>query len=110
MRLARLFTLGIGVAVYLLSLTWGDSLFDISRKAFEGYTTLVPTLLLGVQWRRFTAAGAIASIVAANGVLWASWSFGGLGFLGFLPVFWAFVAGLLAGVGVSLGRPSRASL
>jgi len=106
-RLARLFTLGIGVAVYLLSLTWGESLFDISRKAFEGYTTLVPTLFLGVQWRRFTALGAIASIVAANGVLWASWSFGGLDFLGFLPVFWAFAAGLLAGVGVSLAGPPR---
>jgi len=108
-RLARWFTVGIGVAVYGLSLTWGDSLFDISRRAFEGYTTLVPTLFLGVQWKRFTATGAIASIVTANFVLWAGWGIGGLNFLGFLPVFWAFVAGIAAGIVFSLSSRPRGS-
>jgi len=100
-RHGRVFALTVGVLVFVLAQTWGASVFDISRRAFEGYTTLVPTLLLGVRWRRFTAAGAIASILLGNAVLLLAWA-GQLPTAGFLPVFWGVVAALAAGVLVSL--------
>ena len=107
----RLFTFGVAAIVYALSLVWGESVFDISRKAFEGYTTLVPTLFLGVRWRRFTASGAVASVLAGNAVLALGWWWPAFPHLGFLPVLWAFVVAGLVGVGVSLaGRAPDAAL
>jgi SSS family solute:Na+ symporter len=99
----RVFIFLIAALVYVLSLLWGDSVFDISRKAFEGYTTLVPTLFLALRWRRFTAAGALVSILLGNAVLAAGWALGeAFPAFGFLPVFWAFVAASAGGVLVSL--------
>lgn len=83
----RLFAVGLAIAVYLLALLWErNSVFAISRKAFEGYTTLVPTLLLGVRWRRFTALGAVGSLVTGTVVLALGWA-DVLPTAGFLPVF-----------------------
>lgn len=101
--LGRLFSLGVGATVLILAITWNESIFGISRKAFEGYLTLFPTLLLGVRWSRFTAAGALASMVVGNVVLALGWM-GVLPLFGFLPPFWALVAGFAAAVGVSLAR------
>jgi SSS family solute:Na+ symporter len=99
----RVFILAVAAVVYVLTLTWGDSVFAISRKAFEGYTTLVPTLFLALRWRRATAAGAIASILAGNAVLVLGWALGAdFPGLGFLPVLWAFVLGSATCVAVSL--------
>ena len=104
--LGRMFSLGIGAIVLVLAIVWNESIFGISRKAFEGYLTLFPTLLLGVRWSRFNASGALASMVAANVVLILGWM-GWLPLFGFLPPFWALVAGFAAGIGVSLaGRPA----
>ena len=97
----RLFSIAVAALVYGLSITWDDSVFGISRKAFEGYLTLFPTLLLGVRWSRFNASGALASLAAGNLVLIAGWM-GWLPLFGFLPPFWALVAGFAAGIGVSL--------
>lgn len=102
----RLFTGAIAAIVFVLALTWDRSIFDISRKAFEGYLTLFPTLLLGVRWSRFTAGGALASMAAGNLVLFLGWA-GVLPLFGFLPPFWALVAAFLAAwVG---SRPWRAA-
>lgn len=107
-RNAQLFGVIVAAATYGLSMLWGASVFDIAKVAFSGYVTLVPTLFLGVRWARFTKGGAFASIVVGNAVL-------GLGLLevlptfGFLPVFWALLAGLAAGVGVSLLQPAPES-
>ena len=98
----RLFTLAVAAVVYFLSLTWGDSVFDISRKAFEGYTTLVPTLVLGMRWDRFRAPAAAASILTGNAVLALGWSWPGFPTLGFLPAFWSFAAAWIAAVVVTL--------
>lgn len=103
----RIFSALIGAVVFLLAVTWNESVFGISRKAFEGYLTLFPTLLLGVRWSRFSAAGALASLAAGNGVLILGW-LGLIPLFGFLPPFWALVAGFAAGIGVSLLRPRRA--
>ena len=97
----RLFSIAIAAVVYLLALLWDDSVFTISRKAFEGYLTLFPTLLLGVRWHRLTAAGALASLAVGNAVLVAGWM-GWLPLFGFLPPFWALIAGFAAAIGVSL--------
>ncbi len=104
---ARLFSIAIGAVVFVLAISWNESIFGISRKAFEGYLTIFPTLLLGVRWSKFTGAGALASLAAANLVLILGW----LGYwplFGFLPPFWALVAGFAVGIGVSLARPKRA--
>lgn len=103
---SRLFTLALSLAVLALVLARPASLFDIAAFSFSGYVTLTPALLLGVRWRRFTAAGAIASIVLGNlalglalaGVLPAPF--------GVLPVAWG-LAGAIAGalVGTALTRP-----
>ncbi|MDA8020452.1 MAG: sodium:solute symporter family protein [Thermoanaerobaculia bacterium] len=107
--LGRFFSLGIGATVLILAITWNESIFGISRKAFEGYLTLFPTLLLGVRWARFTAAGALASMVIGNLVLVLGWM-GKLPLFGFLPPFWALVAGFAAAIGVSLmSRPALPS-
>jgi SSS family solute:Na+ symporter len=103
-RLGRIFGLVVAAAVYVLSLTWGDTVFGIARIAFSGYVTLVPTLFLGVRWRRFTAAGAVASILVGN-LVYGLGVAGLLPLAGFLPVFWALVAGIAAAVGVSLITP-----
>ena len=97
----RLFGLAIGAGVFVLSLTWDSSVFDIGRKAFSGFVAMTPVLFLGVLWRRFTAAGAVASLVVGNVVLFLG--FGGMiPLAGFLPVFWALIAGLATAVVVSL--------
>jgi len=101
----RLFSAGIGVLVYVLAVTWDESIFGISRKAFEGYLTLFPTLLLGMRWSRFTATGALASLISGNAILILGW-LGWIPLFGFLPPFWALVAGFAAGIGGSLmSRP-----
>ena len=100
-RLGRIFGAVVAGATYVLSQLWGASVFDIARLAFSGYVTLVPALFFGVRWPRFTVQGAAASIVSGNVVY-------GLGLakllplMGFLPVFWALLAAIGAGVGVSL--------
>jgi len=106
-RVGRLFGLVVAAAVYVLSLTWGDTVFGIARIAFSGYVTLVPTLFLGVRWRRFTAPGAAASLVVGN-VVYGLGIAGVLPMAGFLPVFWAFIAGVVAAVVVSLATPASA--
>ena len=106
--LGRVFSLGVGATVLILAITWNESIFGISRKAFEGYLTLFPTLLLGVRWSRFTAGGALASMVVGNLVLVLGWT-GMLPLFGFLPPFWALVAGFAAAIGVSLLGHSKAS-
>jgi SSS family solute:Na+ symporter len=92
----RVFGVLIFAVVFVLTLTWGSSVFSLASFSFSGYVTLAPALFLGVRWRRFTATGAAASILAANGVYWACLA-GWVPLAGFLPVFWAFVAGCAAG-------------
>jgi SSS family solute:Na+ symporter len=101
----RTFTLLLSLAVYLLVLRRPASIFDIAAFAFSGYVTLVPTLYLGLRWRRCTAAGAVASICAGTLALVLAQ----LGVLpapgGVLPVAWGLLAAVLAAVGVSLVTP-----
>ncbi len=105
--IGRLFTVAVAALTFILSITWEESIFAISRQAFEGYVTLFPTLLLGVRWRGFTAAGALWSLAAGNLVLVAGWQ-GWFPTFGFLPPFWALVAGFAAGILASYATRRRA--
>jgi SSS family solute:Na+ symporter len=94
----------------VLTLTWGSSVFALAGFSFSGYVTLAPALFLGVRWRRFTATGAAASIVFANVVYWACLA-GWIPLAGFLPVFWALLAGCAAGyLGSALGAKGDTAL
>lgn len=95
----------VAVLVYLLWLVSDETIFGLASVAFSGYVTLAPLLFLGVRWKRLTAAGALASMVAGSLVyfialgnpfapgaaLTPSWG-------GFLPVVWGFVAAVAGAV------------
>lgn len=100
--LSRLFLIVLCCVVYGVVLWQPASIFDIAKFAFSGYVTLVPTLYLGLHWRRFTASGAIASILLANIVLIAGFAGVLPTFAGLLPVVYALVVAIVAGVVVSL--------
>lgn len=108
-REGRLFGVLLSVVVFLLWYFGGQSIFAMASVAFSGYVTLAPMMFLGVRWSRFNRQGAIASVLAGNGVYFLClWQGGGLSgalqpsLFGFLPVFWAFLAAVAAGVGVCL--------
>lgn len=106
--LGRWFVLVVAAVTFVIVLLRPASIFDIASFSFSGYVTLVPTLLLGVRWRRFTATGAIASIVAGNVVLLATW---GDSPLTLLPVAWGLSAASVAAVvGSLVSRPPPAEL
>ncbi|HIA00446.1 MAG TPA: hypothetical protein EYN66_00780, partial [Myxococcales bacterium] len=109
-RYGRIFSVVLAVLVYLLAQVLGKSVFEVAFIAFCGYVTLVPTLFLGVRWKRFTVTGAVASIVLGNTVYFMGLA-GWLPLFGFLPVFWALIVGIAAAVLGSLwSAPADAEL
>lgn len=108
----RLFLLAVGAAAFLLHEAverWQVSIFALAQFAFSGYVMIFPTLALALRWRRFTAAGALASLALGLATL-AAFTQGWLPGLGFLPVLPAFLVALAAAIGVSLAStpPPRA--
>jgi len=105
----RVFGALLALVVFLLWRFGGQSIFAMASVAFSGYVTLAPMMFMGVRWSRFNREGAIASILAGNGVYFLClWQGGGLSgalqpsLFGFLPVFWAFLAALFGGVAACL--------
>lgn len=98
--LGRVFMVVLALATYLFVLQRPASIFDLAGFSFSGYLTLVPTLFLALHWRRFTATGAIASIVGGN-LVWILSYQGFIPGLGLLPVAWGFGTAILVGVAVS---------
>ncbi len=99
-RVGKILCVLIAFSVYGLAQVWGSSVFDIASIAFSGYVTLVPALFFTVRWQRFTAAGAVASILVGNVVL----ALGLAGLIplgGFMPIFWGVILGTLTGLAVS---------
>jgi SSS family solute:Na+ symporter len=96
-RLGRLFVVALAAVTYGVALWRPASIFSIASFSFSGYVTLIPTLLLGLHWRRMSATAAIASIVAGNMAL-------GLAALapappaGVLPVAWGLATGLVVAI------------
>jgi SSS family solute:Na+ symporter len=65
--LARSFIVGIVIVTYLLSLAEPRRVFQMGVWCFSGFSSLFPIIFTAVYWRRLTAAGAIAGILAAFG-------------------------------------------
>ncbi|MFD9407760.1 sodium:solute symporter [Streptomyces sp. NPDC059989] len=66
-----------------------NTLVRLSLVSYEGMAQLVPMLLLGLVWRRLTAAGAVSGLIAGVGLVC------GLVFTGNDPV-WGLNAGMVA--------------
>lgn len=108
-RFGRLFLVALAGVTWWIVVQQPASIFKLAALSFSGYVTLVPTLYLGLRWRRFTVEGAAASIVLGNVVL--ALSFAELiPALGLLPVAWGFGAAIIGAViGTLLSKP-RASV
>lgn len=109
-RLARWFIVVIVAFTYLLSLLKPAGVFDLGLWCFGGFAGLVPLVLAALYWRRLTAAGAAASVIAMA-ITWLLLFFVDMGgyppdprytFLGMLPVATIVAVSTIALVGVSL--------
>lgn len=65
----RLFTVGILVVTFLLSLVMDRSLFKLGVWCFTGFAALLPVVVAAIFWRRSTKWGAFASTISVV-VLW----------------------------------------
>ncbi len=105
-RISQLFVVVIAVITWLIVIQEPASIFTVASLSFSGYVTVVPTLLLGLRWARFTVVGATCSLLLGNAVLLASW-LEWLPSLGLLPVAWGLMAAIVgAVVGSLLSRPT----
>lgn len=71
MWIARTFVVAIVGVCYALSLMGLRSVFDLGVWSFMGFAGLFPIVVAALYWRRLTAAGALAGILAMAG----SWAF-----------------------------------
>ena len=108
LRLARRFVAAIVLATYLLSLVSTRGIFELGVWCFSGFSGLFPVVVASLYWRRATAAGAIAGVLAATAV-WivlflTTQSTAGHESLvgGVMPVTWIFLSSTIAIVVVSL--------
>jgi solute:Na+ symporter, SSS family len=116
--IARLFIIAIVAVTYLLSLWEPPGVFTLGVWCFSGFTGLFPLIVAALYWRRLTAAGAAASILAMVATwFWLFWQSGfganaNYTFAGFMPVAVIFAAATIALVAVSLvtSPPSSATL
>ena len=113
--MARGFVVGIVALTYILALLLqSQNVFDLAVWCFSGFAALTPLVIAALYWKRATAAGAFASVIAVV-VTWviffAMSGFGGefTGMGGVMPAAICWVAGALAMVVVSLATkpPSK---
>ncbi len=67
--LARSFVIGVVAITFTLSIYLPRSVFELGIWSFTGFTGLFPIVVAGLYWRRVTAIGAIASVIA-TAVTW----------------------------------------
>jgi SSS family solute:Na+ symporter len=106
-RLARMFLIVLAGVTFWIVIQQPASIFTLASASFSGYVTVVPTLLLGLHWRRFTVWGASASLVLGNVVLLLSFA-GVIPLLGLLPVAWGLGAAIVGAVLGSLASQPTA--
>ncbi len=117
--MGRLFIVFIVIATWVFSVMGEPKgVFKLGVWCFSGFAGLFPIVFASIYWRRVTAAGAIASVVATAVVWLVLFHQGKYGadaeylFLGMEPAGPVFMASLAALVGVSLltRPPSEATL
>ncbi|MFT4548351.1 MAG: SSS family solute:Na+ symporter [Verrucomicrobiales bacterium] len=105
--IARMFIVAIVVITYLLALLLANqNVFDLAIWCFSGFAALTPVVIAALYWKRATAAGAMASVIAVL-ITWfiffAMSGFGGEYTVGgVMPVAYCFLAGVVAMIVVSL--------
>jgi SSS family solute:Na+ symporter len=108
--LARVFLVVLAGVTWWIVIGQPASIFTLASASFSGYVTVVPTLLLGLHWRRFTVWGATVSLVLGNLVLVLSFA-GVIPLLGLLPVAWGLGAAIVgAVVGSFMSEPTSAEI
>lgn len=106
-RFGRVFLFALAGVTWWIVVQQPASIFKLATLSFSGYVTLVPTLYLGLRWRRFTVWGATTSVLLGNGVLVLSFA-GLIPQLGLLPVAWGFGAAIVGAIaGSLLSKPSN---
>ena len=63
-QVGRWFVGAVAVAAYLVSLSEPRSVFTLGVWCFSGYASLFPIAVAAIYWKRATASGAIASVIA----------------------------------------------
>jgi SSS family solute:Na+ symporter len=106
-RLARMFLIVLAGMTFFIVIRQPASIFTLASASFSGYVTVVPTLLLGLHWRRFTVWGATASLLLGNLVLLLGFA-GVIPLLGLLPVAWGLGAAIIGAVAGSLASEPTA--
>ncbi len=117
-RLGRLFVVAVAMLAYLASLSNPRSVFTLGVWCFSGYAALFPIALAALYWKRATASGAIASVLATVVCGWAFFRDSGYGsnpgylFLDMLPAATMVAISTVTLIGVSLltRPPSPAAL
>lgn len=115
---ARLFIILIVSVTYGLSLFEPRRVFTLGVWCFSGFSSLFPLVVAALYWRRLTAAGAYAGVLAAivswSVLFWMSDFAKQTDFvvLGMMPVVTIFASSLVAMIAVSLitHPPSEATL
>jgi SSS family solute:Na+ symporter len=105
--IARLFIVAIVALTYMLALVFANqNVFDLAIWCFSGFSALTPIIFAALYWKRATAAGAAASVIAVI-ITWSTFftmsGFGGEYTIGgVMPVAYCFLAGAVAMVVGSL--------
>lgn len=105
---ARLFIIAIVAVTYAFSLMPSRRVFTMGVWCFSGFASLFPLVFASIYWRRLTAAGGIASVLAVITVWMALFYQSGFGdnaqytVYGMMPVVVIFAASAVALVAVSL--------
>lgn len=98
----------ISAITYVIVVQRPASIFTVASLSFSGYVTLVPTLYLGLRWRRFTVEGASLSLLLGNAAMLAAW-LEWVPSLGLLPVAHGLIAAIVGALlGSWLTRPRNA--
>ena len=116
--IARGFVIAIVALTYILAMVLiNANVFDLAVWCFSGFGGLFPIVFAAVYWKRATAAGAFAAIIASMAVwlyFFAAAGWGGeytvMG--GVMPAAFCFIAGAVAMVVVSLATkpPSQETI
>lgn len=107
-RLGRLFVVAVATVAYLASLSNPRSVFTLGVWCFSGYAALFPIALAALYWKRATASGAMASVLATLIFGWAFFHDSGYGsdpgylFLEMLPAATLVAISTVTLIGVSL--------
>ena len=105
-RLSQLVCVLAGLLALAGSLFKPEALVNLSVLSYEGLAQLVPTILLGLLWRRMSASGAVSGLLVGSAVMVALATTGHDPLWGINGGLIALVPNVIVTVAVSLARPA----